>query len=119
MTTFHVLYPYNLFILYLVICTSFYISLEKEMATALQYSFLENPMDGGAWQAAVHGVARSWDTTERLHFHFTLSCIGGGDRNLLQCSFLENPRDEGAWWAAIYGVAQSWTRLKRLSSLLG
>ena len=59
MTTFHVLYPYNLFILYLVICTSFYISLEKEMATALQYSFLENPMDGGAWQAAVHGVTKS------------------------------------------------------------
>ena len=77
--------------------------------TPLQYSCLENPMDGGAWQAAVHGVARSWDTTERLHFHFTLSCIGGGDRNLLQCSFLENPRDGGAWWAAVSGVAQSQT----------
>ena len=77
--------------------------------TPLQYSCLENPMDGGAWQAAVHGVARSWDTTERLHFHFTLSCIGGGDRNLLQCSFLGNPRDGGAWWAAVSGVAQSQT----------
>ena len=52
------------------------------------------------------------DTTERLHFHFSLSCIGEGNGNPLQCSCLENPRDRGAWWAAIYGVAQSRTRLK-------
>ena len=52
------------------------------------------------------------DTTERLHFHFSLSCIGEGNGNPLQCSCLENPRDGGAWWAAIYGVAQSRTRLK-------
>ena len=52
------------------------------------------------------------DTTEQLHFHFSLSCIGEGDGNPLQCSCLENPRDGGAWWAAIYGVAQSRTRLK-------
>ena len=56
------------------------------------------------------------DTTERLHFHFSLSCIGEGNGNLLQCSCLENPRDGGAWWAAGYGVAQSQTRLKQLSS---
>ena len=56
------------------------------------------------------------DTTERLHFHFSLSCIGEGNGNPLQCSCLENPRDGGAWWAAVYGVAQSQTRLKRLSS---
>ena len=56
------------------------------------------------------------DTTERLHFHFSLSCIGEGNGNPLQCSCLEYPRDGGAWWAAIYGVAQSRTRLKRLSS---
>ena len=56
------------------------------------------------------------ETTERLHFHFSLSCIGEGNGNPLQCSCLENPRDGGAWWAAIYGVAQSQTRLKRLSS---
>ena len=55
-------------------------------------------------------------TTERLHFHFSLSCIGEGKGNPLQCSCLENPRDRGAWWAAVYGVAQSRTRLKRLSS---
>ena len=53
---------------------------------------------------------------ERLHFHFSLSCIGEGNGNPLQCSCLENPRDGGAWWAAVYGVAQSQTRLKQLSS---
>ena len=56
------------------------------------------------------------DTTERIHFHFSLSHIGEGNGNPLQCSCLENPRDGGAWWAAVYGVAQSRTRLKRLSS---
>ena len=56
------------------------------------------------------------DTIERLHFHFSLSCIGEGNGNPLQCSCLENPRDGGAWWAAVYGVTQSWTRLKWLSS---
>ena len=56
------------------------------------------------------------DSTERLHFHLSLSCIGEGNGNPLQCSCLENSRDGGAWWAAVYGVAQSRTRLKRLSS---
>ena len=58
------------------------------------------------------------DTTERLHFHFSLSCIGEGNGNPLQYSCLENPRDRGAWWAAVYGVAQSRTRLRRFSSSL-
>ena len=56
------------------------------------------------------------DTTERIHFHFPLSCIGEGNGNPLQCSCLENPRDGGAWWATVYGVTQSQTRLKQLSS---
>ena len=56
------------------------------------------------------------DMTERLHFHFSLSCIGEGNGNPLQRSCLENPRDGGAWWAAVYGVTQSRTRLKRLNS---
>ena len=56
------------------------------------------------------------DMTERLHFHFSFSCIGEGNGNPLQCSCLENPRDWGAWWAAVYGVAQSQTWLKWLSS---
>ena len=84
----------------------------------LQYSCLENPMDGGAWWAAVHGVTKCQiqlsDFT--FTFHFSLSCIGEGNGNPLQCSCLENPRDGGAWWAAVCGVAQSWTLLKRLSS---
>ena len=54
--------------------------------------------------------------TERLLFHFSLSCIGEGNGNPLQCSCLESPRDRGAWWAAVSGAAQSRTRLKRLSS---
>ena len=58
------------------------------------------------------------DRTERLHFHFSLSCIGEGNGNPLQYSCLENPKDGGAWWAAVYGVTQSRTRLKRLSSSL-
>ena len=56
------------------------------------------------------------DTTEQVHFHFSLSCIGEGNGNPLQCSCLENPRDGRAWWAAVYRVAQSRTRLNQLSS---
>ena len=56
------------------------------------------------------------DKTEWLHFHFSLSCIGGENGNPLQCSCLENPRDRGAWWAAVYGFSQSRTQLKPLSS---
>ena len=56
------------------------------------------------------------DTTEQLHFHFSLSCIGEGNGNPLQCSCLENPRDGGAWWDAVYGVTQSRTWMKQLSS---
>ena len=62
---------------------------------------------GGRWES---------DTTERLPFHFSLSCIGESIGNPLQCSCLENPRNEEAWWAAVYGVAQSWTWLKWLSN---
>ena len=69
----------------------------------------------------VYGYISPWghqgsDTTERLHFPFSVSCIGEGNSNPLQCSCLENPRDEGAWWAVVCGIAQSRTRLKQLSS---
>ena len=74
--------------------------------TPLQYSGLENPVERGAWKAAVHGVAEG--RTRLSDFTFTsLSCIGEGNGNPLQCSCLENPRDGGAWWAAIYGVTES------------
>ena len=55
------------------ICICLWWYLEKEMAPQLQYSCLENPMDGGAWLAAVHGVAegrtRLSDFTFTFHFH--------------------------------------------------
>ena len=82
--------------------------LEKAMAThsstlAWKIPWMEEP---GRLQSM--GSLES-DTTERLHFHFSLSCIGEGHGNPLQCSCLENPRDGGAWWAAVCGVAQSQT----------
>ena len=77
------------------------------------------PGESHGWRSLVgcgpRGQEES-DMTERLRFHFSLSCIGEGNGNPLQCSCLENPRDRGAWWAADYGVAQSQTQLKRLSS---
>ena len=73
--------------------------------TPLQYSFLENPMDGGAWWAAVHGVAKS-QTQLSDFFPFSLSCVGEGNGNPFPYSCLENPMDGGAWWAAVYGFAQ-------------
>ena len=76
------------------------------------------PGKSHGWRSLV--VCSPWgcqesDMTERLHFDFSLSCIGEGNANPLQYSCLENPRDGGAWWAAVYGVAQSRTWLRRLS----
>ena len=73
-------------------------------------------MDGGAWWAAVHEVAKSRTRLSDFTFSFHFKCIGEGNGSPLQCSCLENPRDRGAWWAAVYGVAQSQMRLKQLSS---
>ena len=77
------------------------------------------PGESQGWGSLVG--CRPWgrtelDTTERLHFHFSLSCIGEGNGNSFQCSCLENPRDRGPWWASVYGVAQSRTRRTWLSS---
>ena len=81
----------------------------------LQYSCLENPMDGEAWKAAVHGVAKS--RTRLSDFIFTFTFMHWRRKwQPLQCSCVENPRDGRVWWAAIYEVAQSWKRLKQLSS---
>ena len=80
--------------------------------TPLQYSCLENPMDGGAWWAAVHGVTKSRIQLSDFTFHFH---VLEKEMATHSGSCLENPRDGGAWWAAVYGVAQSQTRLKQLS----
>src|SRR5574341_461239 len=89
---------------------SFNLSYEESDGTPLQYSCLENPMDGGAWWPAVNGVAKSW-TRLHFHFHFSLSCIGEGNVNPFQCSCLETPRDGAAWCAGVYGVAQNRTEV--------
>ena len=57
--------------------------LEEGNGNPLQYSCLENPMDGGAWWAAIYGVTQSRTRLKRLHFHFSLSCIGEGNGNPL------------------------------------
>ena len=68
---------------------------------AWKISWTEEPLGCSPWGR------EELDMTERLHFHFSLSCIGEGNGNPLQCSCLENPRDRGAWKAAASGVAQS------------
>ena len=79
----------------------------------LRYSCLENPVDSGAWRAAIHRVAQSQTQLKQLSMH---ECSGEGNGNPLQYSCLENPVDSGAWRAAVHRVAQSQTRLKRHSS---
>ena len=86
--------------------------------TSLQYSCLENPMDGGAWWAAVHGVAKSQTRLSdfTFTFHFSLWCIGEGNGNPLQCSCLENPRDRGA---AVYGLIVHFILMLNIISFSG
>ena len=98
---------------------------EDEMVGRLHWldghEFEQAPGDGegqGSLVCSSLGGQKESDTTELLHFPFSLSCNGEGNGNPPQCSCLENPRDGGARWAAIYGVAQSQTQLKRLSSSL-
>ena len=80
--------------------------------TPLQYSCLESPMDGGAWWAAVHGVAKSQTRLSNFTFTFHFHALEKEMATHSSVPYLENPRDGGAWWAAVYGVAQSRTRLK-------
>ena len=84
--------------------------------TPLQYSCLENLMDGRSLEAAVHGVVKSRTWLSAFTFTFHFNALEKKNGNPLQCSCLENPRNAGAWWAAVYGVTQSQTQLKRLSS---
>ena len=77
----------------------------------LQYSCFENSMDGGAWWATVHGVAKTRTGLSDFTFFLSIVPFGEGDGNPLQCFCLENPVDRGAWWATVYGVAESGTQL--------
>ena len=81
-------------------------SLGEGNGNSFQYSCLGNPMDRGAWQATAHGITKELDKTERVHFHFSLSCIGEGNGNPLQYSCLGNPIDREAWQAVVHGVAK-------------
>ena len=87
-------------------------SLERRQWHPTPVLCLENPMDGGAWWAAVHGVAKSGarlsDFTFTFHFH-ALEKEMATHSSVLAWRIW-------AWWAAVYGVAQSRTWLKRLSS---
>ena len=97
----------------------------------LQCSCLENPRDGGAWWAAIYGIAQSWTRLMVLSSSSSGSVVknppaiagdegsisglkrspGEGNDNPLQCSCLGNPMDRGAWWATIHGVAKSRVQL--------
>ena len=80
-----------------------YLIYGKGNGTPLQYSCLENPMDGGAWWAAVHGVTKS--RTRLSNFTFTFHFHALEKEMATHSSVLENPRDGGAWWAAVYEVS--------------
>ena len=83
--------------------------------TPLQYSCLENPMDGGAWWAAVHGVTKSQTRLSDFTFTFHFHALGKEMATHSSVLAWRIPGTGGAWWAAVYGVAQSWTQLKQLS----
>ena len=84
--------------------------------TPLQYSCLEKSHEWRSLEGCSPWGRWGSDMTERLRFHFSLSCIVEGNGNPLQCSCLENPRDGASWWAAVYAVSESRTWLKWLSS---
>ena len=100
-------------------CTYSYVCIHMSQRKQWQPTPVLLPGKSHGWRSLVGcspwGRQES-DTTERLHFHFSLSYIGEGNGNPLQCSCLEKARDGGAWQAAIYGVAQSRIQLKQLSS---
>ena len=84
--------------------------------TPLQYSCLENPRDGGAWWAAVHGVTGSQTRLSDFTFTFPFDALEKEMASYSSVLAWRIPGMEEPWWAALYGVAQSRTRLKRCSS---
>ena len=91
----------------------FYLIIGEGRGNPFQYSCLGNSMDGGAWEATVHGVTKSRMRLSDFTFFLSIVPFGKGNGNPFQCSCLENPMDGGAWWTTVYGVAKS---RKRLSS---
>ena len=102
------------------LCFSLYLFSKNKLGEGngnpLQYSCLEKSHGRRSLIGCSPWGCQESDTTQRLHFHFSLSCIGEENGNPPQCSCLENPRDWGSWWAVVSGVALSRTRLKQLSS---
>ena len=88
------------------------IILREGDGTPIQYSCLENPMDRGAWWAAVHGVAKSRARLSNFTFTFHFHALEKAMATHSSVLAWRIPGTGGAWWAAIYGVAQSQTRLK-------
>ena len=78
----------------------------------LQYSCLGNPMDGGAWWAAVHGVARSRTRLSSFTFTFHFHAL---EKATAPTPVLPPGQSQGAWWAAVHGVTKSWTRLSNFT----
>jgi len=93
-----------------------YINGREGNGTPLQHSCLENTMDGGAWWAAVHGVAKN--PTQLSDFTFTFHFHALAKEMATHSSVLAWRIPGAASWAAVYGVTQSRTRLKRLSSCI-
>ena len=82
----------------------FYVSLVYKgegNGNSLQYSCLENSMDGATWLATVHGVAKSRTRLSDFNFFLSIVPFGGGNGNPLQCSCLENPMEWRAWWGTV------------------
>ena len=86
------------------------------MAPPLECSCLENPMDKGAWKAAVHGVTKSQTRVSDFTFTFHFSALEKEMATHSSVLAWIIPGMVGAWWAAVYGVAESRTRLKQLGS---
>ena len=66
-------------------------------------------MDGGAWKAAIHGVAEGRTRLSNFTSLTSHFISGEGNGNPLQYFCLENPMDKGAWQAVVHGVAESQT----------
>ena len=81
----------------------------------LQYSCLENPVDRGAWWAAVYGVAQSWTRLKWLSMH---ACIGEGNGNPFQYSCLENLWTEEPGGLLSDRVGHNWSNLASAAAVI-